>query len=489
MKTVTRVAAKASTIIALCLILAAVTLVSGCASKGPELEGWHLVWNDEFNGKTIDRTKWGFQYGTGSQYGLSGWGNEEEQYYTEDNAYIEKGNLVIEARREDKEGMKYTSARLRTMADDTTPLFTTTFGKVEARIKMPVGNGIWPAFWMLPATDDYTVWAASGEIDIMEARGRLPNRTYGTLHFGSSWPSNKYAGSMYKFPAGETMADYHVYAVEWLPGLIRWSVDGTVFYETSDWWSMAEGAESPYPYPAPYDKPFYILLNLALGGTFDTGYAPDESKLPAKMYVDYVRVWQRDEPYNMDVKRPKPKRDSEKFASFTAADAETGNFIADPTLSQADTVAMIENEMDIRNRSWYFLALSEFGGKASSREVTGVDGNSWRKVDIQAVGEQNYSVQLLQHLPLAQGYSYRIEFDAYADGPRQIAMKVSGDADNAWAVYSLEYHPQLTTEPQHFSYFFTMESATDATARLEFELGLDNTSVYLSNVRVTVAEL
>ncbi len=471
------------------MMVSALTLFTGCATKVPESEGWHLVWHDEFDGNKIDRTKWGFQLGTGSQYGLNGWGNEEEQYYTEENAWVEKGNLVIEARREDKEGMKYTSARLRTMADDDTVLFATTFGKIEARIKMPVGNGIWPAFWMLPATDDYTVWAASGELDIMEARGRLPNRTYGTMHFGSSWPSNKYSGGMYKFPTGETMADYHVYGLEWLPGLIRWTVDGNVFYETSDWWSMAEGASEPYPYPAPYDKPFYILLNLALGGTFDAGYSPDANSLPARMYVDYVRVWQRDEPYNMDVKRPEPKRDSDSFAKFTVADEVTGSFISDRTLEKADTVAMLENEMDVQSRDWYFLALSEFGGKASSQQVTGVDGNSWRKVDVQAVGEYNYSVQLLQHFPIAQGYSYRVEFDAYAESPRQIAMKVSGDADNSWAVYSIEYHPQLTTEPQHFAYFVTMESATDPYARLEFELGLDTTSVYITNVSVTAAEL
>ena len=149
-------------------------------------QGWHLVWSDEFDGKKIDQTKWDFQLGTGTEYGLENWGNNELQYYRKENAYIKNDNLVLEARKDNFKGYNYSSARIRTVKDDGTQLFTKTYGRIEAKIKMPTGNGFWPAFWLLPATDEYGTWASSGEIDIMEAKGRLPNRVYGTVHFGQA---------------------------------------------------------------------------------------------------------------------------------------------------------------------------------------------------------------------------------------------------------------------------------------------------------------
>ena len=454
-------------------------------------EGWHLVWNDEFNGKSIDLTKWDFQLGTGSQYGLEGWGNNELQYYRKENASVKDGNLVLEARKEDFGGRAYTSARLRTVKDDGTELFTKTYGRIEARIKMPTGNGIWPAFWLLPATTDYGTWASSGEIDILEAKGRLPNRVYGTVHFGQAWPGNKYSGGMYKFPAGETIADFHVYSLEWEPGLLRWLVDGNVFYETQQWWSLGAGESEPYPYPAPYDKPFYILLNLALGGNYDGGVAPEAQDLPAQMLVDYVRVYDKNEPYATSVTRPRPKRDETNFKTFTTSDGK--NFIFDSGMNSAITDAgntsLLSNEnMDVHARAWYFLGLSDFGGSAVSHPET-INGIEGRRVQIKNIGNQNYSVQLIQHLPVAKGYSYKIQFDALSSAPRKIAIKLGGDADNSWAVYSPEYYPELGTEAKHYSYFFTMENDTDPTARLEFNLGLDSNDVWIGNVSVTQEEL
>ena len=476
--------------------LIASSILAGCskqnaASKVKAPEGWHLVWNDEFNGKEIDLTKWDFQLGTGSQYGLEGWGNNELQYYRKENASVKDGNLVLEARKEDFGGCAYTSARLRTVKDDGTELFTKTYGRIEARIKMPTGNGIWPAFWLLPATTDYGIWASSGEIDILEAKGRLPNRVYGTVHFGQAWPGNKYSGGMYKFPAGETIADFHVYSLEWEPGLLRWLVDGNLYYETQQWWSLGAGESEPYPYPAPYDKPFYILLNFALGGNYDGGVAPEASDLPAQMLVDYVRVYDKNEAYATNVTRPTPQRDETNFKSFTTSDGK--NFIFDSGMQNAITdpnnTSMLSNEnMDVHERAWYFLGLSDFGGSAISKaeKSDGIDG---RRVQIKNVGNQNYSVQLIQHLPVAKGYSYKIQFDAKASAARKIAIKLGGDADNSWAVYSPEYYPELSTETKHFSYFFTMENDTDPTARLEFNLGLDSNDVWIGNVSVTQEEL
>lgn len=469
-------------------LAAVITVASiiGCAKKAPSPSGWHLVWNDEFNGSQIDSSKWDFQLGTGSQYGLEGWGNNELQYYRKENAYVKDGNLVIEARKENYQGSAYTSARLRTVKDDGTELFAKTYGRIEARIKMPVGNGIWPAFWLLPATDDYGTWASSGEIDILEAKGRLPNRVYGTVHFGQPWPGNKNSGGMYKFPNGSTIADYHVYTLEWEPGSLRWLVDENLYYETAQWWSLGQGESEPYAYPAPFDKPFYILLNLALGGNYDGGVTPEDTSLPAQMLVDYVRVYEKNEAYATDVKRPIPPRDETAFKSFETSDGK--NFIFDSNIADAVTeneraLSNTEN-MDVKERCWYFLALSDFAGAATSA----VEDNG-RLVKILKAGNQNYSVQLIQHLPLAKGYSYKIQFDAKAADSRKIAVKLGGDADNSWAVYSPEYYPELTTEVQHYSYFFTMENETDSTARLEFNLGLDTNNVWIANVSVTQEDL
>ena len=456
-------------------------------ASGQTPEGWHLVWNDEFSGKQIDTTKWDFQTGTGSQYGLVGWGNNELQYYRKENAFVKDGNLVLEARKENYEGMSYTSARLRTVKDDGTELFTKTYGRIEARIKMPAGNGIWPAFWLLPATTDYGTWASSGEIDILEAKGRLPNRVYGTVHFGQPWPGNKYSGGMYKFPDGGKITDYHVYSLEWEPGVLRWLVDGNKYYETSQWWSLGAGESEPYAYPAPYDKPFYILLNFALGGNYDGGVSPEDSDLPAQMLVDWVRVYDKNEPYATNVKRPTPERDETKFKNFETADGH--NFIFDSGLTQVvcedKNKGMSSNEnMDVKTHDWYFLALSDFGGEATSSSLATAEGEG-RLVKITKPGNQNYSVQLIQHLPVAKGYFYKIQFDAKASAPRKIALKLGGDADNSWAVYSPEYYPELDTTTKHYSYYFTMENETDVTARLEFNLGLDTNDVWIGNVSVT----
>jgi len=342
---------------------------------------------------------------------------------------------------------------------------------------------------MLPATDDYGSWASSGEIDILEAKGRLPNRVYGTVHYGQEWPGNKNSGSLCKFKDGTDITDYHVYALEWEPGLLRWLVDGKEYYKTSQWWSMGKNESKPYPYPAPYDKPFYILLNLAVGGNFDSGVSPDDTAFPARMYVDYIRVYDKDAPYTVPVKRLVQDRDSTAFAAFDKnAD---GNFITDSTLSSCSSSPMLKNEMDAAARSWYFLTLSEYGGQAVSQEDV-LDGIPFRHVKISNGGNQNYAVQLIQHLPIAKGYSYCIEFDAKTapdTAPRTIAVKAGGDADNNWAVYSPEYHPELTAGVRHFSYFFTMEDKTDTTARLEFNTGLGTGDVWIGNVKVTQSEL
>ena len=259
-------------------------------------EGWLLVGSDEFDGEALDETKWDYMYGNGGEYGNSGWGNNEQQFYLaeEENVRVEDGNLIITALKPEKL-FPYTSARIRTVTNRKETLFSTTYGRVEARIKLPIGEGIWPAFWMLPVDESvYGGWAASGEIDIMEAKGRLSDRVSGAAHFGKVWPNNTFESAEYVFPEGTDITDYHIYAIEWEKDEIRWYVDDVCYFTLTDWFSQNAKGEVQ-PKGAPFDMPFYILLNVAVGGTFDPEADLDNTEFPVEMKVDFVRVYQRSE--------------------------------------------------------------------------------------------------------------------------------------------------------------------------------------------------
>jgi beta-glucanase (GH16 family) len=241
-----------------------------------------LVWSDEFNGAQLDPEVWLFERGDGSQYGIPGWGNNELQYYLENSAQLENGLLVITAREEAVGGKQYTSARINTR-----DRFAFRYGRIEARIRLPGGQGLWPAFWMLPQDDVYGGWAASGEIDIMEAinlGGAGGNNVHGTIHFGGPWPRNTSLTNSYLVTDDATQG-FHTYAFEWDQTELRWYVDGILYgVQTSTWFS--EGG----PFPAPFDQPFYILFNVAVGGNWPG--APDASTVfPVTMEVDWVRVY------------------------------------------------------------------------------------------------------------------------------------------------------------------------------------------------------
>ena len=243
--------------------------------------GMTLVWSDEFDAAQLDPELWFFESGDGSQYGLNGWGNNELQWYEPDSAQLSGGLLVITARNESSNGRDYTSARINTR-----DRFAFRYGRIEARIRLPGGQGLWPAFWLLPQDDAYGTWAASGEIDIMEAVNlgvSGSNDVHGTIHYGGEWPNNTFSGAAYTVASSAT-DDFHDYAIEWDAGQIRWYVDG-VMYAMQNSWSSSGG-----PFPAPFDQQFYILLNVAVGGNFPG--APDAStEFPVTMEVDYVRVY------------------------------------------------------------------------------------------------------------------------------------------------------------------------------------------------------
>ncbi len=315
------------------VVLAAITAANSARAEDPAPAGWKLVWSDEFNGQAIDPAKWAFDTGNGfynydANQWISGWGNSEFQYYTRapENAFIKDGALHIRVLKESLHGCGYTSARLKTRKSDGQALFATTYGRVEFRAKLPTGQGIWPALWLLPVDARYGGWPASGEIDVLEARGQAPRHVLGTLHFGGKWPELAQAGGEYDLPAGQSIADFHVYGLEWLPGRIRWLVDGKAYKSQSFWWSRGEksGARGPaqdqgpaqdsdgvFAWPAPFDQPFFLVMNLAVGGKFAGN--PDRSTVfPAEMVVDYVRVYDRVGGYGKPAERgagtiPRPR--------------------------------------------------------------------------------------------------------------------------------------------------------------------------------------
>ncbi|MDB6017150.1 MAG: hypothetical protein JWR19_1639 [Pedosphaera sp.] len=264
------------------LLPAAVLLIFGVVSLGSNTAhgAGPLVWSDEFDGSVIDASHWTYDIGNGPPY--PGWGNNELEYYTSrpENAYVSNGMLHVVARQEAYGGQNYTSAKMKTSG-----LFSKKYGRVEFRAKLPQGQGYWPAVWMMPQSSVYGAWASSGEIDILENRGSAPTSVLGTLHFGGVWPNQAQShGPSFTFPPGDSVTNFHTYVLEWTTNSIQWIIDDQVYETQTSWWS-AGGV-----YPAPFDQPFYIIVNLAVGGDF--GGNPDGTTVfPGEMQIDYIRVY------------------------------------------------------------------------------------------------------------------------------------------------------------------------------------------------------
>lgn len=265
----------------------------------------NLVWNDEFDGPTLDTSKWQ------KEANCHGGGNNELQCYTarDKNVYMEDGKLVLKAYKERYTGTQagctdtqgctntkdFTSGRVRSAL---APGGSFLRGRMEIRAKLASGSHLWPAIWMLPTDWNYGGWAASGEIDIMELRGNYPKVISGTLHHGGEWPNNKWTSSGDKTFADDLSQDYHVYALEWTETQMKWFMDSTNFYtlDMNTWWNTSINNN---PYTArgqPWDRKFHFVLNLAIGGGYFGGYpALTDADVAAwkvtDMRVDYVRAW------------------------------------------------------------------------------------------------------------------------------------------------------------------------------------------------------
>ena len=258
------------------------TRAEGSAGAGADAApSWELVWADEFDGTLIDRRSW-------TALVMPDPHNEELQYYTDRtdaqpgaNAWLEDSSLVIEARREDFEHRRHTSARLITKGKR-----EFRYGRFEARIRQPGEVGMWPAFWLLGGNIDEVGWPRCGEIDVMEGKGRLPDWTSGALHRGPDREANRITAAEYRLASGSFHADWHVFAVEWSPERIDWFVDGVPFQTVEK-----TLGEDPAYWPFDEGHTFYLILNLAVGGWFDSPHLPPEDLAPQRLYVDYVRVY------------------------------------------------------------------------------------------------------------------------------------------------------------------------------------------------------
>jgi beta-glucanase (GH16 family) len=268
--------------ITLIAVVSSLSLPAVTTVHATNLTGWRLVWSDDFNSPgPVDAHKWSFAIGG------NGWGNNELETYTDrsDNSFVEDGHLVIKVIKETFAGpdniiRNYTSARILTKNK-----FTQTYGRFEARIKIPSGQGIWPAFWMLGDNIEKVGWPSCGEIDIMENIGKEPSINHGTLH-GPGYSAAEGVTASYVLPGAKKFSDgFHVFAIEWELNVVRFYVDGTLYKTRTP-------ADLPAEKTWVFDHPFFLILNVAVGGGFPGN--PDATTIfPQTMLVDYVRVYQR----------------------------------------------------------------------------------------------------------------------------------------------------------------------------------------------------
>jgi len=287
-----------------CLLLAVSSMAQAqCPTSDPETPdpNANLVWSDEFN-TDGDLSKWEPQIGDGCNYGICQWGNNELQFYKAENAEVSGGTLKIHIKKEKNRRYNYTSARLRSVVPgmpdcESTTLAEFEYGRFEARMKLLHGQGLWPAFWMLSTNEPRGGWPQSGEIDIMEFLGQDPEKVFGTVHYGDPWPNNQYQGNDFLLYGGETFADdFHVFAVEWEPGEIRWYVDDVLYSTKTAGQIEAEGYDWPFdPIDPDADPPegvnqMHLLLNVAVGGNLP-GSLDATTPFPNQVEIDWVRVY------------------------------------------------------------------------------------------------------------------------------------------------------------------------------------------------------
>lgn len=376
-------------------------------------DNYELVWSDEFNGNYLDTNTWNYEIGTGSW----GWGNNEQQYYTDRNIKVSNGTMKITAKREDYGGMKYTSSRITTKNKKNFK-----YGKIEARIKMPKFKGVWPAFWMLGANQDSVGWPKCGEIDIVEAIND-ENLVYGTLHWFHD-PGNNNADSGSSV-AVANRTEYHVYGVEWTADKLRWYVDGKV-YRTMD---VSNDSFSEVR------KEYFVIFNMAIGGQWP-GYDIDETAFPATMEVDWVRAY---------------KKVEETTTKYTGP-----------------MITVTEDAVETCSEKWGSYFGSGWAGasgtsKSTDKAVTGATMN------ITSIGNSQWGVQqYLKGLHYYPGRTYNYSFTMTSDVDKRVFVKVAGDGDEQ--IFG-EYIDLKARVPYNFSRQVTLAEDMEGVLDLYFGMG------------------
>lgn len=421
----------------------------------PEIEGYTLLWHDEFEGDTLAEEIWT------REVRQPGWTNNELQEYcdSEENAFVRDGCLVLKAiKTTDENGdAYYTSGKVNSQNKQ-----DFTYGKIVVNARVPEGQGLWPAIWMMPQVESrYGTWPKCGEIDIMEVLGSDTSTAYGTIHYGEPHASQQ---GIVTLGSSAFSRVFHQYSVEWEPGEIRWYIDGVLYLTVNDWFSAPLGLNE-YEYPAPFNQPFFVQMNLAVGGDWPGN--PDELTNfdNAEFEIDYVRVYQKPE-YDTNVTKP------ELIFRDPLAD---GNEIYNGDFAEAEDLSDEEN--------WTFLLFE--GGEGSAEIV-----NNEIVITSENQGTVDYSVQLVQpDLAMRRGSKYRITFDAYAEEERDIIVCVSAPT-NGWIRYFQDTLLTLSTEKTTYTYEFEMTERDDNNGRLEFNMGNrgSTATIHISNVRVEEIE-
>ncbi len=429
---------------------AAEAATEAVSEEVPDIAGYDLLWHDEFESSELDESIWNYEPHE------PGWTNEELQEYTtsEDNVFLRDGKLVLKAIKSEKDGADYYTSGKITSQNKKDFMY----GKVVARAKVPEGQGLWPAIWMMPQDEGYYgQWPKCGEIDIMEVLGHATETAYGTIHYGE--PHAEQQG-VYTLDSGTFADDFHEYSVEWEPGEMRFYIDGDHYFTVNDWFTAVEG-EDEKEYPAPFNQPFFVQMNLAVGGVWpgDPDETTDFDK--AEFEIDYVRVYQKPE-YDTNVTKPEKK--------YRTA-LEDGNYIYNGDFTEQEDLT--------DDKNWKFLLFE--GGKGAAEIRDGM-----MVITSEAEGSVDYSVQLVQpELPMIKGKKYRLTFDAWADEERDIVVCVSAPTAG-WIRYLTDTKLTVPTEKQTFTYDFEMKDKDDPNGRLEFNLGHrgSTATVYITNVRV-----
>jgi beta-glucanase (GH16 family) len=453
---------------------------------------WVQVWGDEFNSPGLpDTTKWTYEVGKLR--------NAELQYYTvnrEENARIQDTVLIIEARKEAYKGADYTSASLISKYKG-----DWLYGKFEISAKVPGGKGTWPAIWMMPTDAEYGGWPRSGEIDIMEYVGMNPSNLYFTTHYeGTNGTGHQSSG--YSISTSQPYNKFMKFAVEWSPDYIKWFADDKLYF------TYTKKSDDPKVWP--FNKMFYMILNLAYGGSWGGQQGVDDTKLPHQFMIDYVRVYQLQEkegPFSLNVSpvsggsvqisplqteyadgsvvtleaTPDPGYEFSTWLHLSAANPtqlEVNRDIAIIPVFQKKNEIVINGTFDKSLASW-----SSWFDEPSAPVFTTSVADSVFVANITKQGTANWHIVEQQiGVPLVQGESYTVSFDAWADVSKTMDVFLSRNFGDYSAYYSTT--KSITTTPQTFTWKVKMLQPTDPGCRFGFGFGQFTGNVYLDNVSI-----